>query len=736
MKIDSLPVPRQVKQILREEGIEKLYPPQEEAIKAGVLEGKNIVMATPTASGKTLVAELAMVKKVIEEGCIALYLSPLKALAYEKYEDFKKYEKAGLRIAITTGDYDSSDPWLSEYDIIIATYEKADSLTRHKPPWLNHVKVVVFDEIHLIQDGHRGPVLEITAAKLLKNNPQVIALSATIGNADEIASWLNAKLVRSEWRPVPLKEGVYYNGVVYFNDGSELQVPVKGDPVSSLTYDCISAGGQVLIFTSTRNGAVRLAKRLKKVSSKVLNSSNRALLRKIAEKIIKTPPQTRLSRELASLVQEGCAFHHAGLPYSLRKIIEKNFRLNIIKVLCATTTLAAGVNLPARRVVIQDYRRYDPSFGYVPIPVLEYKQMAGRAGRPKYDEIGEAILLSKTLDERDYLLKEYIYAKPEKLYSKLPAEKNLRIHILALVASGYAESYEDLMQNFSLTLCFRQIGRQLLLEGIKRAIRFLVESNLLEVSDSLLKATPLGKRVSDLYIDPLTALTLLKYLSKKVLFNDYEYLLIICLTPDMQKMYLKRGERKIVEALLMKLAPQLAKIFEVEAYEDEYEYEFILASAKTALLLLDWIEEVSEETIVEKYDIGPGDLYAFIQTAEWICYAASEICKIIGSPQHLKRLQELRFRIKHGVKKDLLELVRIEGIGRVRARILANYGFRTIESLKKASEKDLVKLPLIGAELAKKIIAYAKGERIYEAPKGELREEYETTVETLDKYFS
>ncbi|RLE92738.1 MAG: hypothetical protein DRN04_09395 [Thermoprotei archaeon] len=736
MKIDSLPIPQQVKEILRKEGIERLYPPQREAIRAGVLEGENIVMATPTASGKTLIAELAMVKKVLEEGCIALYLSPLKALAYEKYEDFKKYEKAGLKIAITTGDYDSSDPWLSEYDIIIATYEKADSLTRHKPPWLNHVKVVVFDEIHLIQDGHRGPVLEITAAKLLRNSPQVVALSATIGNADEIASWLNAKLIKSEWRPVPLKEGVYYNGTVYFNDGSEVQIPVKGDPISSLTYDCLSSGGQVLIFTSTRSGAVRLAKKLKKVSSEMLTLSERTNLRKIAEEIAKTPPQTKLNRELAALVQEGCSFHHAGLPYSLRKIIEKSFRSNIIKVLCATTTLAAGVNLPARRVIIQDYRRYDPSFGYVPIPVLEYKQMAGRAGRPKYDKQGEAILLSKTLDERDYLLKEYIYAKPEKLFSKLSAEKNLRIHTLALVASGYAESYEDLMQNFSLTLCFRQIGRQLLLEGIKRAIDFLVKSNLLEASDSLLKATPLGKRVSDLYIDPLTALTLLKYLGGKTVFNDYEYLLIICLTPDMQKMYLKRGERKVVEALLMKLAPQLFKILEAEVYEDEYEYEFTLASAKTALLLFDWIEEVPEETIVEKYDIGPGDLYAFVQTAEWICYAASEICKIMGSPQHLKKLQELRSRIKHGVKRDLLDLVRIEGIGRVRARILANYGYRSIDALKKASIKDLVRLPLIGPELARRIIACVRGEKLPESSGEKIEEEYEPSVETLDKYFS
>ncbi|HDI75419.1 MAG TPA: DEAD/DEAH box helicase [Thermoprotei archaeon] len=733
MKIQDLPIPAEVKDILLEEGIDTLYPPQEQAVRAGVLEGENLVMATPTASGKTLIAEISMTSKILREGCMAFYLTPLKALAYEKYEEFKKFEKIGIKVAITTGDFDSSDPWLSEYDIIVATYEKADSLTRHKPEWLDHVKVVVLDEVHLLQDGKRGPVLEMTAAKLIKNRPQIVALSATIGNAREIAEWLNAKLVTSTWRPVPLKEGVCYNGVVYFNDGSELKIPSRGDDLSSLVFDCLDSGGQVLVFTSTRNNTIRLARKLKKISSRVLTSVLRKELRKISEEIARTPPQTKLNKELASLIADGCAFHHAGLSYNLRRIIEKRFRDNLIKVLCATTTLAAGVNLPARRVIIHDYRRYDPSVGYVPIPVLEYKQMAGRAGRPKYDKLGEAILISRTLDERDFLLQEYVFASPEKLYSKLSSQKNLRVHTLALIASGYASSVNELEENFSYTLCFRQIGGRLLLEGVRKALEFLIDNNMLEVHDSALRATPLGKRISDLYIDPLTALILLKYLKSEKELSSYEYLLIISLTPDMQKLYLRRGEKRIIEAMLEELAPTISRVLMKEIAFDEYEYEFALASAKTALLLLDWIEEVPEDTIVEKFDIGPGDLYSIVQTAEWICYASSEVCKITGNHVHLRNLLELRKRVRHGVKKELLELVKIKGIGRVRARILYNHGYKTLDDLKQATLKELTRVPLIGSELAKKMLAYVKGEAT------ELEETSEVTpepkVETLDKYF-
>jgi len=213
-------IPGKIFQVLKDDGIEKLRGSQEKAIKAGLLDGKNLLVCTPTASGKTLVAELAMTKAILEGKGKAIYIVPLKALATEKYKDFKrKYEKL-MKIALSIGDLDSADPYLADYDLIICTSEKLDSLMRHHSPWLRYVSVVIVDEIHLLNDQSRGPTLEIVLTILRKilKNVQIIGLSATIGNEQELAEWLGANLVEDTWRPVKLKKGVYLDGEIEFKE--------------------------------------------------------------------------------------------------------------------------------------------------------------------------------------------------------------------------------------------------------------------------------------------------------------------------------------------------------------------------------------------------------------------------------------------------------------------------------------------------------------------------------------
>ena len=195
-------------------GISKLYPPQAECIEAGLFDRKNILAAIPTASGKTLIAEMAM-QKEIADGGKCLYIVPLKALASEKYDDFSG---KGVSVGIATGDPDQKDEYLGRYDIIVATSEKTDSLLRNKAEWLKRVSLLVVDEIHLIGDETRGATLEMVIAKMRYQNPdmQVIGLSATMGNPEELAKWLDAALITSEWRPVDLREGVYYQGKILF----------------------------------------------------------------------------------------------------------------------------------------------------------------------------------------------------------------------------------------------------------------------------------------------------------------------------------------------------------------------------------------------------------------------------------------------------------------------------------------------------------------------------------------
>ena len=210
-------IPAKLHEILSSE-IKELRPAQKKAVKAGLLEGRNVLVCTPTASGKTLIAELAAMKAVLEQKKKAVYIVPLKALATEKYRDFKrKYEKVA-RIALSIGNLDASDPYLAEYDVIITTSEKLDSLLRHHSPWLINVGVVIIDEIHLLNDPGRGPTLEIliTLLRRVLKSLQIIGLSATIGNPEELAEWLGARLVEDDWRPVKLKKGVYLNGQLEF----------------------------------------------------------------------------------------------------------------------------------------------------------------------------------------------------------------------------------------------------------------------------------------------------------------------------------------------------------------------------------------------------------------------------------------------------------------------------------------------------------------------------------------
>jgi helicase len=270
LKVEDLAVPESVKEILIRNGISQLYPPQKEAIQARALDGQNLVLASPTASGKTLVAELCALKHVLERDGKVLYLTPLRALANEKFEEFKKYtaiRKSNgrqVRVGISTGDFDSSDPWLERYDVIVTTNEKADSLLRHRAKWMDGISLVVADEVHLLNDAERGPTLEVVLARLLQINPnlQLLVLSATVKNAEELADWLKADCITVEWRPVPLKEGVLLQNEILFKDFSALKIEkASKDPATNLAMYVIKAGGQALVFASTRKNAVTQARK-------------------------------------------------------------------------------------------------------------------------------------------------------------------------------------------------------------------------------------------------------------------------------------------------------------------------------------------------------------------------------------------------------------------------------------------------------------------------------------------
>ena len=713
MKVTDLPIPEQLKEVTLRSGIAELYPPQEEAIRAGVLEGKNLVLASPTASGKTLIAELCSLKHVLEKNGKTVYLTPLRALANEKFDEFKKY--ASLRkadgkrvsIGISTGDFDSSDPWLERYDIIITTNEKADSLLRHRAKWMDEISLIVADEVHLLNEAERGPTLEIVLARLMQINPemQILALSATINNVEEIAGWIKANYVITEWRPVPLREGVLLHDEIQYKDGDARKIEKKTkNGAINLALNTIKTGGQALVFASTRKNSVTLAKNIAEHTSEVLSRPIKRTLEHEAEKILSAGERTRISESLADLVKCGTAFHHAGLAGAHRKLIEDLFRQGKIKVLTATPTLAFGVNLPARTVVIQDYRRYEAGYGYYPIAVLEYKQMAGRAGRPKYDKVGEAVLIAKTADEADYLMDNYVLARPEKIWSRLAVEKIIRGHVLATVASDFAKTENGIYDFFGKTFYAYQYDVKAIKSIIAKILKYLYDEEMLELTGENIYATKFGKRVSELYIDPVSAVVIRDALRQKPAYlTELSLLHLIAHTPDMGPVMRPYSHELDEMAVLMEEHREEFFVEVPNEWDDHIAYEEFLGEVKTAIVLKSWIEETNEDTLMERFRVQPGDLYRTIENAKWLLHATHELATLLGNKEVLPLAFELIERVSKGIKKELLPIVKLEGVGRVRGRIIYNAGYKTIEDIKHAELDDLTNLPLIGPRLAKRI---------------------------------
>ncbi len=708
MKIADLDLPPQAKKLILKRGIDSLFPPQAEAIRRGLLDGESLVLAVPTASGKTLIAELAMLQGILSRGGKAIYMVPLKALASEKFTDFAEFEELGIKVIQSTGDFDSEDFKLANYDLIICTNEKIDSLLRHDTKWVKDVEIIISDEVHLIDDANRGPTLEVVLARLKKTlpNTQILALSATISNADEIADWLDAKLVQSDWRPVKLSEGVYWKGVVEFSTGSQIRIPIVSTkhPEINIAYDTIKNKGQILVFANTRASSQATSERIGQEISRLLTGQEKDQLVLIAEELLSSGGKTKLTERLAKVIQKGCAFHHAGLKPAERKIVENNFRMNLIKCVCATPTLAAGVNLPARRVVIMSLSRYQAGMGNQPIKVLEYKQQAGRAGRPKYDTEGESIIIAKKAYDLNRFMQQYCLGETEMIWSKLASESALRSHMLAEISIGYVSNLKELTQFIKETFYGYQNDISTTEFQVKKVLRFLKEEGMIENEGVNLWATKFGHRVSQLYIDPLSAVIIRNGLKigNELLEppTEISFFQLIATTPDLRNLYLRQKDQTELQRFLLDYTNE----FLTEVPEEwEPDFEYFLMGLKTAILLSDWIEEKPEEAITTRFNVGSGDILYLTDNAKWLLYSAIEIGKLFHFENVQKQIREIHLRISHGIRKELVPLVKLRGIGRVRARLLFNNGFKTIASLRKAEPRELAKVPAIGPEIVRSI---------------------------------
>ena len=732
MKISKLDLEPKVIDFLTSEGYEELFEPQEQSVKAGLFdEKKNFLITIPTASGKTLIAMLAILSHLSKHKTKVVYLTPLRALTSEKFEEFKKLEKLNLgrkiKIALSTGDSKEKKEKLEDADVIFLTNESMDANLVFQKDWIYDIGLVVSDEIHLIGDNTRGPTLEIILTRFKsgfigKNPPKIIGLSATISNSNELADWLNCELVESTFRRVPLSEAVYSRHIITNQDREETEGNFAKNRQESrhpkawigLGLDTVAEKHQCLIFAMTRKNAVAWAKEAGLDVVKELKPNQKKELEKISKKILPKEDydNTKLTSELAKTVKNGTAFHHAGLDQRCRTIIENAFKNRHIKLLTATPTLAAGVNLPARRVVIPSVMRYTNN-GLEKISILEYKQMCGRAGRPQYDDMGESIIIAKGYP--DEILEHYVDGEPEPLESKtLDEDSSLRINLLGFIytASKFnPTSYEKIIKFFSQTFAAYQLSDDSVLEKkVTKQLEKLKEYGMI-TDENGFEPTKFGIRIFYLRIDPETAFDMTGYIEDYLRGTKHTFGILYMIT-NLHEFYSQYPIPDKYQGDMDDLIDPNEKLYRNQEFLREYCF-------KSLLILYKWIDAMTYQDMSDHFDAEPGDIFYIKENAKNLVYIFTEIIKfwrdyakenkqkkIVSEYQSLIDESDLlKLQIQHGVPEKYLELVKIKQIGRVRAQILYKNGFKNRLDLEKAKIEKLAKIDKIGLTIANNIKA-------------------------------
>lgn len=490
------------------------------------------------------------------------------------------------------------------------------------------------------------------------------------------------------------------------------------DDLQKAAIEVLTMNKQSIVFAPSRASAEKSAEDLSKFTS--INTPE------LAVESLKGITPTKQCNRLAKCLKKGVAFHHAGLRKEQRELIEKEFRDGKIKIVCATPTLAMGINMPAYRIIIKSLKRYSGRWGMDWIPVLEYLQMAGRAGRPQYESFGEAIIIAKSAGEKEEIFNKYVCGFPEDIYSKLAVEPVLRTYLLSLISSGIIKDQKSMLDFFSKTFWAYQFKDMQKLESIMhRMVSLLKDWEFVKIlnhssdfttanniNDQKYFATNIGKRISELYIDPLTARHLLDCINKFKNNSLFSLLHMISYTLEMRPLLTVRAKEQeyIHDELFSKYDYFL--VDEPSSYTPEY--NDFLNSIKTALFLNEWINEKDEEYLLDKFTIRPGEIRSKLEIGDWLLYATEELSKIEQNNLASREIAKLRIRLKHGVKEDLLPLLRLKNIGRVRARKLVNNGIFGIKELKSSSLTTLQQI--LGRSLAVDIKRQI-GQEIKEVPK-------------------
>lgn len=718
-----------------------LLPAQELAVREGLLagtpeqQGQNMLVAAPTSAGKTFIGEMAAVHAA-ERGQRVLYLVPLKSMAEEAYRNLgRRYQGLGLEAVISTRDHREADEDIGSgrFRVAVLVFEKLMSLLVSRPEILSQVGLVVLDELHLLTDAERGPRLELLLTKIRRaqrsaGGPQLLCLSAPIAGLEDLAGWLGAHLVLDERRPVELRSGVLHRGRFLYRSsqaptaaGSDGEVqaleeqlyPEPDDKEGRDLYRQLelavrtlcARGEQTLVFLPDRARCLEAAQRLCTALSDVEHAAPAGW----ALDEIGGTDEGLARQALLSTLRRGVAFHNSDLTQAQREIVERAFGRGEVRVLCSTSTLAMGVNLPARNVILTERWKWRYSRRYNKwvrdeMTKVEYDGMAGRAGRlglcDPHSSYGRAMLIAPSRFDAEVWLRTLIDAPVQELHPPLlgrPLGDVLLDLFAADLCRSEAEAVEFLLSTFTGWSRWAGQPGAALGGAVGLTLAELCKHDLLvREEDQGLRATAVGRACARMGLQVRSAVLLTRWADAaapaEVRFTPLEVLLVCALTPDGGEAHvpLSLPEHRFGDywtRILLKAQEFGAadrRVFRwLRDQRGRMTYEQTKA-VKKALLLLDWVDNHDSGEIERDHGVWSGSVAQAAQDFAWLVQAQRELCEARGWPaQRTRELTVLAERLRYGVPEGLLPLARATTrvLSRSHLRRVADAGMSTEEGL-------------------------------------------------------
>jgi len=685
----------------------RLFPIQQEAlVQYDLLGNDNLLVQAPTSSGKTFIGEMAAVHAALNQRKV-VYLVPLKSLAREKFNDFQEsYSSYGVNVLLSTSEHRGHDAEFEsgQFDIAVTVYEKFHQLLIRRPEKLQEFDLVIADEIEIISDAERGAGIECLLTRLLSTSCRLMGFSAVVGDADKLAEWMAAQLLTWQHRPAELRYGVLFDGNYQYRNavtGIENEEELTGggfentrEMVADSIQTFIEKGETCLIFVKSRfeahSAAIDLASRFGEGAfPPALKEDWEAL------------ELTRIKGYLYNAISSGVGFHSADLTGEERALVEKGCRQGHIQVLIATSTLAAGLNLPIRNVFITSEKwSFDQRFSTpwkTAIPQSEYENMSGRAGRYGLGEpFGRSILVAGSQFEADTLWRTYIEGQREPLVPRL-VNGAMEDPMLAVIASGMGNTIDELQAFFLNSLSGQWVWEVYWTEEeiettIRCSVNRLIDWGMVsQTVGARYEATPIGKVVALKGISVITARAMENWLNQAEVqrWTVLDLFLMVTSTEDGKTYTVTLTSEEFDSGVYVDLLQNSERELSTEI--DERSFEEVRAT-KISLLLSEWIEMETLEVLEQKYRAYAGQIHTVAEQCSWLIDAASELAGALGAHEDfVQKISLFSQRAQWGLKEEVLELRRREvpGISRGVLDTLYAHSLHTPQALTSTPVSDL-----------------------------------------------